>query len=232
MDYIELHCRSNFTFLQGASHADELVERASELGYGGLAITDRNTLAGVVRAFTAGRDAGFRTIVGCEVHPVDGPPLLMWPIDRQGYGQLCRLLSVGRLRASKGECSIRWQDVVDHSDRCLAGLLLRSPQEDWLGQAVQEHRMSERFHADLEALDALEPDASECSGEYSKEWLEGQAFIVKTSGPFHRSTFHRSTFRRRMTRVGCSGCIFFESFLGTEAIFRSRFIAESTIVRS
>ncbi len=107
MDYVELHCKTNFSFLEGASHADELIEQAANYGYRGLAVTDRNTLAGVVRGHTAARDwnkgaAGkLQYIVGCELHPIDGPPLVVWPTDRLAYGRLCRLLSMDGFDARK-----------------------------------------------------------------------------------------------------------------------------------
>lgn len=125
--YVELHCKSNFSFLEGASHAHELVDRAKELGYQGLAITDRDTLAGIVRAHTAAKDTELSFIVGCELNPVDGPPLVVWPMDRQGYGDLCRLLSLGRLRAPKGTCELSWHDIAEHCHRWLAGIILRFP---------------------------------------------------------------------------------------------------------
>jgi error-prone DNA polymerase len=127
MIYTELHCKSNFSFLEGASHADELVERAIELGYRGLAITDRNTLAGIVRGYAAAKETQFPFIVGTELHPIDGPPVLIWPRDRAAYGGLCRLLTLGRMRATKGECQLTWQDIAEHADGWLAGLCLRQP---------------------------------------------------------------------------------------------------------
>jgi error-prone DNA polymerase len=125
--YVELHCKSNFSFLEGASHAHELVERSVELGYSGLAITDRDTLAGIVRAHTAAKDQGQRFIVGCELNPFDGPPLLVWPRNRRGYGELCRILSLGRLRAPKGQCEISWHDIASHSQDWVVGLIPRLP---------------------------------------------------------------------------------------------------------
>lgn len=135
MRYTELHCKSNFSFLEGASHADELFQRASELGYAGLAITDRNSLAGIVRAHTASKENNLRLIVGAEINPVDGPPVVVWPSDRAAYGRLCRLISRGRLRREKGACQISWQDVFELSDGMLAGLLLRQPVPDELPEA-------------------------------------------------------------------------------------------------
>lgn len=123
MTYVELHCQSNFSFLRAASHPDELVTRAAELGYGGLAITDRDSLAGIVRAHGRAKELGLKYIIGAEVHPRDCPAMVLWPTDRTAYGRLCRLLSRGRLRAAKGECELTFDDVAEHSDGILAGLI-------------------------------------------------------------------------------------------------------------
>ncbi len=139
MSYIELHCKSNFSFLEGASHADELLQHAAELGYAGLAITDRNSLSGIVRGHTAAKDANIRFIVGAELHPVDGPPLVVWPTDRAAYGRLCRLITRGRLRREKGACQITWADIVELNAGLLAGLLLRKPVADELPPADMRH---------------------------------------------------------------------------------------------
>src|SRR5262245_36436490 len=90
--YAELHCKTNFSFLRGASHADELVNRAVELGYAALAVTDRNTLAGVVRAHTAAKAAHFKLIIGAEIIPQDGLPVLLYASDRAAYGRLSSLI--------------------------------------------------------------------------------------------------------------------------------------------
>lgn len=123
MSYVELHCQSNFSFLEGASHADELVERAAALGYGGLAVTDRNTLAGVVRAHGAAKDRGLPLVIGAELHPQDGLPVVVWAADRRGYGRLARLLTTGRRRAVKGECWLRVADIAEHAEGLLAGVV-------------------------------------------------------------------------------------------------------------
>src|SRR5947199_3430254 len=102
--YAELHCCTNFSFLEGASHPDELVNRAAELGYAALAVTDRNSLAGVVRAHVAAKESCLKLLVGAEITPHDAPPVVVWAIDRAGYGALARLLTVGRRAAPKGEC--------------------------------------------------------------------------------------------------------------------------------
>ena len=123
MEYVELHCKTNYTFLEGASHPEEMVERAADLGYGGLAITDRNSLAGVVRAHAAAKDQGLKLILGAELTPIDAPPVLLWATDRASYGRLARLITIGRRRASKGTCQLRFADLAEHSPGLLAGVL-------------------------------------------------------------------------------------------------------------
>src|SRR5262245_35661464 len=103
MSYAELHCVSNFTFLRGASHPGELVERAKALGYAALALTDECSLAGVVRAHAAAREAGLPLVVGSELRLCDGPALVVLAESRAGYGALARLITKGRRAAPKGQ---------------------------------------------------------------------------------------------------------------------------------
>ncbi|MGA9264974.1 MAG: PHP domain-containing protein, partial [Rhodomicrobium sp.] len=96
-NYAELQVTTNFSFLEGASHPHELVVRAAELGLSAIAITDRNSLAGIVRAHLAARELDVKLIVGCRLTFMDGSPdLLCYPKDRAAYGRLCRLLTVGK----------------------------------------------------------------------------------------------------------------------------------------
>jgi error-prone DNA polymerase len=119
MEYTELQVTSNFSFLRGASHPEELVEYASALGFKELAITDRNTLAGIVRAYAAAKKCGVRLIVGCRLDLMDGPSMLAYPTDKAAYARLCRLLSRGNLRAEKGECHLYKADVFEHAEGML-----------------------------------------------------------------------------------------------------------------
>lgn len=121
--YAELHCKTNYSFLVGASHPDELVERAIELDYTALAITDEASLAGVVRAFATSRHSGLKLIVGAELSLMEGDRIVVWVRNREGYGQLCRILTMGRRRAAKGECVLTFDDVVAHSSQWLVGIL-------------------------------------------------------------------------------------------------------------
>ena len=106
--YAELHCFSNFTFLEGASHAEELVQQAASLGLKAIAITDRNTLAGVVRAHTAAKDAGVQLIIGAQLDFADAPSVLCLPTDLAAYSRLSQLISLGRRRVPKGYCLLYW----------------------------------------------------------------------------------------------------------------------------
>src|SRR6516165_8740043 len=122
--YVELHCCTNFSFLEGASHPDELVARAAELGYAALAVTDRSSLAGVVRAHVAAKEASLKLVIGAAISPQDAPPVLLWVSNRTAYSQLTLLLTKGRRAAPKGECRLTFDDVAGHSADLLAGVLL------------------------------------------------------------------------------------------------------------
>jgi error-prone DNA polymerase len=131
--YAELHCLSNFSFLRGASHPEELAARAATLGYAALAITDECSLAGVVRAHFAAKDAGIALIVGTEVRLEDGPALVLLATNREGYGNLSALVTKGRRRAAKGTYRLARADLDDGLPHCLALLvpddLHAAPQE-------------------------------------------------------------------------------------------------------
>lgn len=121
--YAELHCKTNFSFLEGASHPDELVTMAIAHGYSALAITDRNSLAGVVRAHSAAQKSSLKLLVGAEITPVDGAAVVLLATDRHAYGNLSELITTGRRRAPKGECRILLADIR----RFQAGLLCCVP---------------------------------------------------------------------------------------------------------
>ena len=114
--YAELQVTTNFTFLTGGSHPHELVAQAKALGLAAIAVTDRNTLAGIVRAHAAAKQAGMRLIVGARLDLTDAPSLLCLPTDRAAYGRLCRLLSRGQMRAEKGKCVLTLADVAAHAE--------------------------------------------------------------------------------------------------------------------
>lgn len=114
--YAELQVTSNFSFLRGASHPEELVATAAALGLHAIALTDRNSLAGIVRAHSAAKQFGIRFIVGAWLELEDAPSLLCLPTDRAAYGRLARLITIGRRRAPKDGCRLTLADVVAHRE--------------------------------------------------------------------------------------------------------------------
>ncbi len=148
-DYAELHCVSNFSFLRGASHPEELVLQAKALGYAALALTDECSLAGVVRAHAAAKDCGLALIIGTEITLAEGPSLVLLAMDREGYGYLSEVISKGRRRAEKGAYRLARDDLAQGLEQCLALWLPRPydppgefPVESWSEQA---RWLAERF---------------------------------------------------------------------------------------
>ena len=139
--YAELHCTTNFSFLQGGSHPEELVSQAAALGYTSLAITDRASLSGVVRAHAAAKESGIHLIIGAAIEPIDAAPLVLWVANKKGYKNLCRLLTTGllkqgcskeydgqidgsELRSRSPRCCLTADEVAAHADGLLAGIPL------------------------------------------------------------------------------------------------------------
>ncbi len=121
--YVELQVTSHFSFLRGASSCEDLFATAARLGIEALAITDHNSLAGIVRAYQAARDSGIRLVVGCRLDLREDISVLVYPTDRPAYSRLCRLLSLGKGRAGKGKCDLSWDDLVTHGEGLLVVLL-------------------------------------------------------------------------------------------------------------
>ena len=121
--YAELQITSNFSFLRGASHPEELVVQAQALGLAGLAFTDRNSFAGIVRAHQQAKETGLRFLVGCRLDLVCGTSLLCWPTDKPAYARLSSLLTHGKLRAAKAGCSLTLEDVLAHDEGQVFALL-------------------------------------------------------------------------------------------------------------
>jgi len=118
--YAELHCLSNFSFLRGASHPEELVERAKSQGYAALALTDECSLAGAVRAHLAAKDASLPLILGSELTLADGMKLVLLATDRASYGDLSQLITRGRRNAVKGTYRLTRDDVASVASTCIA----------------------------------------------------------------------------------------------------------------
>ncbi|WP_298123342.1 error-prone DNA polymerase [Brevundimonas sp.] len=122
-NYAELQCLSHFSFLRGASGCDELFAQAAICGLDALAITDVNSVAGLVRAHEAAKNTGVRLIVGCRLLLTDGTVVLTYPTDRAAYSRLCRLLTLGKSRGGKGACHLDWCDLADHAEGLIAMLV-------------------------------------------------------------------------------------------------------------
>jgi error-prone DNA polymerase len=110
-----LQVTTNFSFLRGASHPEELVEQAEIYCYDKIAITDRNSFAGIVRAHAATKNKNIKIIPACRLDLLDGQSLLAYPTDKDAYSGLCQLLTTGNLRAEKGECYLYKADVYTHA---------------------------------------------------------------------------------------------------------------------
>jgi error-prone DNA polymerase len=126
--YAELAVTTNFSFLRGASHPQEMVARAEELGLTAIGIADRNSFAGVVRAYDEARKRNIKLLVGTRLVTIDGFAVIAYPIDRPAYGRLCRLLTNGNRKAKKGECHLSFDDILEAS----AGqIFIALPENEW-----------------------------------------------------------------------------------------------------
>jgi error-prone DNA polymerase len=140
--YAELQVTTNYSFLRGASHPDELMITAAALGLDAIAVTDRNSLAGVVRAHVAAKQAGIKLVVGARLDLMEGLNLLCYPIDRAAYGRLSRLLTLGKRRAPKGECELTLEDLFEHSE---GQIIIALPPLDIAGFDAILHRLAAGF---------------------------------------------------------------------------------------
>jgi error-prone DNA polymerase len=118
--YVPLWCKSNFSFLEGASHPDELVEEAQRIGLPSVALTDRDGVYGIVRAHVKAQEQGLHLIIGSQITIDDGSIILLLAQDRAGYANLCRLLTAGRLRSEKGESVVSWDEIYRHASGLVA----------------------------------------------------------------------------------------------------------------
>tara|TARA_B100001964_G_scaffold214736_1_gene252539 strand:+ start:1401 stop:4586 length:3186 start_codon:yes stop_codon:yes gene_type:complete len=116
--YAELHCISNYSFLRGSSHPEELVSQASRLGYAALAITDECSMAGVVKAHTVAKECNLKLVIGSEFHLDENIHLVLLAKNRIAYGQICNLITIGRRRV-KGEYQLAISDLKFAMDQCL-----------------------------------------------------------------------------------------------------------------
>jgi error-prone DNA polymerase len=140
--YTELQVTTHFSFLRGASSCEELFATAAVMGVEALAVVDRNSLAGVVRAHEAAKTIGVRLVVGCRLDLTEGYSVLVYPTDRPAYSRLCRLLSLGKKRAGKARCELGWPDLVAYGEGLIAVLVPDEADEDC---AMRLRRLRDAF---------------------------------------------------------------------------------------
>ncbi len=161
--YAELQVTTNFSFLRGASHGEELVAQAHALGLAAIAVTDRNTLSGVVRAHLAAKELGLKLIVGARLDLQDAPSLLCLPRDRQAYGRLSRFCPWGRGAPRRAPApSISTMSRSTPRGRSSSP----SPPDDWDWRASATHgHPAHRRHHPLSRDEGLHPSPSPLAGE-------------------------------------------------------------------
>jgi error-prone DNA polymerase len=206
--YVELAVTTNYSFLRGASHPEEMVEAAAALGHAGAAIADRNTLAGVVRAHVAAKDAGIPIAIGTRLAFAEpaGLEVLAFPTSRGSYGRLCRLLTLGKRRAAKGECHITLDDLAAHHEGLLA--VVMPPERVADGFAGSLRRLREFFDDDRLSLAAsipYGPDDAACLRAIADLAASGRVPLVAVNDAHHHAE-HRHALHDALTciRLGCT----------------------------
>jgi error-prone DNA polymerase len=175
MQYAELQVSSNFSFLRGASHPQELVNAANEYGHHAIALTDRNTLSSIVWAHSTPKnmkEIRTRFVVGCRLDLTNGESILCYPTNRKAYGKLTQLLTLGRRRATKGECFLELNDVADYAE----GQHFILPFPQILKESARTHiqRCADLFHGNIHL--AL---THSCRGD-DKQWIRTVAGFARS----------------------------------------------------
>ena len=200
--YAPLWCKGNFSFLEGASHAEELVDTCSELGIESLALTDRDGVYGVVEAHVKARQAGLRLILGSQVSIDDGSSIVLLATNRRGYGNLCRLITVGRRRSAKGESRVGWREVGEHAGDLIA---LWGGDESLLAGEVDPffvaHELREAFGDRLYAMAARHRRAEEPRSE-ARLRLRAQRYGLPVVAG-HEVLYHRPSRRPLQDVLTC-----------------------------
>ena len=195
ISYVPLWCKSCFSFLEGASHPEELVEAAAAHGIETLALTDRDGVYGIVEAHVEARERGVRLIAGSEITIDDGSTLVLLAADREGYGNLCGLITAGRLRSEKGASRVGWREVCERAPGLIAlwggGRSLLAGEADPLFVA---HGLKEAFGDRLHALAARHRRAEEPRAEARLRLRAERCRIPVVAG--HEVLYHRP--QRRM----------------------------------
>ncbi|MDJ0955504.1 MAG: error-prone DNA polymerase [Arenicellales bacterium] len=206
-DYAELHCLTNFTFLRGASHPEELIQHAQQLGYRALAITDECSLSGVVRAHTKLKECNTvsgqtRLIIGSEFTLDNDVKFVLLAMDRIGYGQLCELITMARRAASKGSYCLTYEDLFDRQlDACIClwcpGRGLNTSSQIDIGDTLKQH-FNDRIWI---AVELLMQNTDGKWLEYS-QILSGQLNLpLCASGDVHMHRRYRRSLQDTLTAI-------------------------------
>ena len=160
--YAELAVATNFSFLRGASHPQEMVATADELGCFAVGIADRNSFAGVVRAYDEAKNRKIKLLVGARLVTIDGFEVLAYPTDRPAYGRLCRLITAGNLKAKKGECHLTFEEILAASEGQL--LIAIPPPPPFPPPQAGEGKRGGAFTERLSALARVAPGRTFLAG--------------------------------------------------------------------
>ncbi|MBI5432098.1 MAG: error-prone DNA polymerase [Planctomycetes bacterium] len=195
MSYAALWAKSNASFLEGASHPDELVAEAHRQGLDALALVDRDGVYGVVRAHQKAVELGFRLILGSELSLGDGARLILLAADREGWANLCGVITLGRLRSPKGACAIEWREVLAHSRGLIA--LWRGD----LPKGARAEELLDAFGDRLYALIARHHRPEE--GEYEAEFRARARELGLGLAAANEVLYHRPDRRRLQDVLTC-----------------------------
>ena len=150
--YTPLYCKSHYSFLEGASHPEELLEQAVELGLQSLCLTDRDGIYGIVRAHVKARELDLNIVIGAQITITDGSSILLLATDEAGYAHLCRLISTGRLRSPKGQSAVEWHELYSYAGGLLAlwggenSLLVQEPDPTFIARDLRD-AFADRLYA-------------------------------------------------------------------------------------
>jgi error-prone DNA polymerase len=210
--YAELDVTTNFSFLRGASHPDELIYRAAELGHAAIAVTDLNSLAGIVRAHQAAKEIGIRFCVGSRLSFSDAPDVLVWVENRRGYANVCRLLTAGKRRTEKGSCLLRLDDLLCASDGLHAAIVPQRIDPELERRSYDEiesaaGRLRETFGRRLSiAISRFGEPADQVTLEDIASLGRAYGIPLLATNQVHYHADHRQTLQDVMTciRHGCT----------------------------
>ena len=197
--YAPLWCKSGFSFLEGASHPEELIEAAAQHGIEALALTDRDGVYGAVEAHVKSREMGVKLILGSEVSIDDGSTLILLAASRCGYGNLCTLITAGRRRSEKGQSRVGWREVYEHAQDVIA--LWGGDRSLLVGEAdpfFVAHGLKEAFGDRLYALAARHRRAEEVRQEARLRQRAAKWGIPVVAG--HEVLYHKPA-RRELQDV-------------------------------